>query len=125
MEGIAERVLADWPKDVQPVLREAIKQKCIEAMKLYSSAAAEPEAKTCTCNDPPPCPMHAGKPMCSRCYNKRRIEWWTGKISTLIPCPDCTACKACGHANAHRVAADNKCVPFGCEEPGCNCEDRR
>jgi hypothetical protein len=44
----AERVMADWPADVQPLLRQGVFDKVIAGIKLYAEenerAAAEPEA---------------------------------------------------------------------------------
>lgn len=65
------RFCQDVPTDAQPIL------------------AGVPESKACTCNHPPPCPLHAGTRPCRRCYNKRQISQWTGEVTTQVPCPDC------------------------------------
>lgn len=102
----AERVLSDWPQDVQPLLRVAVADKVREAVRLYvedqRSAAAEPECSTCggtreklspVLGDKPgsfarvPCPAcKAAEPEVQACED-------CGKPTERVPCEHCGSLK--------------------------------
>lgn len=72
----AERVLRDWPVEVQPVLRRAVLEKCIDAVKLYVEderrAAVEPEAKAK--REIRMCPPHEDPAMCEHIWEPHLYE---------------------------------------------------